>query len=225
LAIVLGTSLANLIRGVPLDESGFFAIPLFMDFQPDEHPGIFDWYTSLVGVFTLCVLAGHGALYLAWKTAGSVQVRCHAWARRAWLAVLPLWALVTVATGWIRPEIGTNLIARPWFLPFVLVMLAGPVGVFYFLWRGRELAAFLSSCSFLLGLLAATMAGIYPVWLRSTLDPAHSLTVANTGADSYGLQVALVWWAVGITLTGGYFVYLFHFMRGKVDSPAEGHGY
>src|SRR5713101_4313827 len=87
LAVVLGTALGNVVRGVPLDATGFFAIPLFTDFQPGEHPGIFDWYTSLVGVFTLCVLAGHGALYLAWKTAGSVQARSQAWARRAWLAV------------------------------------------------------------------------------------------------------------------------------------------
>ena len=36
---------------------------------------MFDWYTTLVGVFTLCVLAGHGALYLVWKTAGPVQAR------------------------------------------------------------------------------------------------------------------------------------------------------
>src|SRR6266852_1611267 len=34
LAVVLGTSLGNMIRGVPLDARGFFAIPLFTDFLP-----------------------------------------------------------------------------------------------------------------------------------------------------------------------------------------------
>src|SRR5882762_9631531 len=38
LAIVLGASLGNMIRGVPLDETGFFAIPLFTDFQPGTRP-------------------------------------------------------------------------------------------------------------------------------------------------------------------------------------------
>src|SRR6195256_2558519 len=38
LAVVLGTSLGNMIRGVPLDATGFFAIPLFTDFQPGEQP-------------------------------------------------------------------------------------------------------------------------------------------------------------------------------------------
>jgi cytochrome d ubiquinol oxidase subunit II len=225
LAVVLGAALGNMIRGVPLDSTGFFAIPLFTDFQPGVQPGIFDWYTTLVGVFTLCVLAGHGALYLVWKTTGPVQVRSAAWARKIWLAVLPLWVLVTPATASIQPGIYTNLLARPWSLGFVLLMLGGLCGVFRCLSRGRELTAFLSSSSFLVGLMAATMTGSYPVWLRSTLDPAHDLTAANTAAQSYALQVGLVWWSIGIALAGGYFVYLFHSVRGKVGSDAEGHGY
>jgi cytochrome bd ubiquinol oxidase subunit II len=225
LAVVLGTALGNVVRGVPLDGTRSFFIPLFTDLQPGMRPGVFDWYTALVGAFTLCALAGHGALYLVWKTTGPVQERSRAWARRAWLAVLPLWLVVTLATAQLRPETFTNLLARPWFLGFVVLMLAGVGGVFHFLRRGRELPAFLSSTSFLLGLLAATMAGIYPVWLRSTIDPAHSLTAANSAAKSYGLQVALVWWTVGIALAGGYFVYLFRSVRGKVASDAEEHGY
>jgi cytochrome d ubiquinol oxidase subunit II len=223
LAVVLGVALGNVVRGVPLDGTGLFFIPLFTDFQPGARPGVFDWYTALVGAFTLCALAGHGALYLVWKTTGPVQARSLACARRAWLAVLPLWLAVTLATVRLRPETFTNLLARPWLLGFVVLMLGGVAGVFYFLKRGRELAAFLSSTSFLLGLLAATMAGIYPVWLRSTIDPTHSLTAANSAAKAYGLHVALVWWTVGMALAGGYFVYLFRSVRGKVGSDAEGH--
>jgi cytochrome d ubiquinol oxidase subunit II len=225
LAVVLGTALGNVVRGVPLDGTGSFFIPLFTDLQPGTRPGVFDWYTALVGAFTLCALAGHGALYLVWKTTGPVQTRSRVWARRAWLAVLPLWLAVTLATARLRPEIFTNLLARPWSLAFVALMPGGVAGVFHFLGRGRELAAFLSSSSFLLGLFAATMTGVYPVWLRSTVDPAHSLTAANSAAKSYGLQVALVWWTVGIALAGAYFTYLFRSTRGKVDVHTQGHSY
>src|SRR5260370_40960172 len=100
-----------MIRGVPLDSTGFFAIPLFTDFQAGVRPGIFDWYTTLVGVFSLCVLAGHGALYLVWKTTGPVQVRSAAWARKIWLAVLPLWVLVFFFNDTATTEIYTNLLA------------------------------------------------------------------------------------------------------------------
>ena len=74
-------------------------------------------------------------------------------------------------------------------------------------------------------LLGAPLAGIYPVWLRSTIDPAHSLTATNSASNSYGLQVALVWWTIGIALAGAYFVYLFHSTRGKVDVHTDGHSY
>jgi cytochrome d ubiquinol oxidase subunit II len=225
LAIVLGTSLGNLVRGVPVDQTGLFAMPLFTDFWPGNEPGIFDWYTTLVGLFTLCVLTGHGALYLVWKTTGPIQIRSRAWAYRAWLTVLPLWLAVTLATVWLRPDNFTNLIARPWSIAFVLLMVGGLGGVFYFLWRGRELAAFLSSSCFLLGLLAATMTGNYPVWLRSTINPDYSLTAANTAADSYGLRVGLIWWIIGIALATAYFVYLFWSIRGKIGVRPEGHGY
>jgi cytochrome d ubiquinol oxidase subunit II len=40
LAVVLGTSLAIVVRGVRLDGTGFFAIPLFTDFRPGKQPGI-----------------------------------------------------------------------------------------------------------------------------------------------------------------------------------------
>jgi cytochrome d ubiquinol oxidase subunit II len=225
LAVVLGTALGNVVRGVPLDETGLFFIPLFTDFQPGVRPGVFDWYTVLVGVFALCALAGHGALYLVWKTTGPVQARSRAWARGAWLAVLPLWLVVTLATAWLRPETFTNLFDRPWSLGFVVLMLGGVGGVFHFLRRERERAAFLSSSSFLLGLLAVTMAGIYPVWLRSTIDPVYSLTAANAVAGSYGLQVALVWWTIGMGFAGAYFMYLFRATRGKVDVRMDGHSY
>src|ERR1700686_3705802 len=153
----LGASLGNMVRGGPLDETGFFAIPLFTDFQPGEQPGIFDWYSTLVGVFALCLLAGHGALYLVWKTTGPVQVRSAAWARAIWLAVLPLWVLATLATSWVQPEIHTNLLARPFSWGLVLLMLGGLCGVFFFLSRGRELPAFLSSSAFIVCRLVVTM--------------------------------------------------------------------
>jgi cytochrome d ubiquinol oxidase subunit II len=105
-------------------------------------------------------------------------------------------------------------------------MFAGFYGVFHFLKREqeRDLAAFLSSSAFLLGVLGATMAGNYPFWLRSTLDPAHSLTAENAAANMHALQVGVPWWTIGIILVGAYFVLLFRSFRGKTDADVgDGH--
>jgi cytochrome d ubiquinol oxidase subunit II len=218
LAVVFGVALGNLVRGVPLGKEGLPGMPLFTNFRPGRAPGILDWYTGLVGLFTLAALAGHGALYLAWRTAGPVRERSLAFARRAWTAVLALWVAATAATAWVQPGAFSGLASRPWVLGFAALSAAGTVGVFRFSGRGRELAAFLSSCAFLFGTVATAMAGNYPYWLRSTIDPSYSLTASNAASSGYALGVALAWWAVGIALVVGYFTYLFRSMRGKVGA-------
>jgi len=82
LAVVFGTTMGNLVRGVPLGKEGLPGMPLFTNFRPGREPGILDWYTGLVGVFTLTALAGHGALYLALRTAGPVRERSLGFAQR-----------------------------------------------------------------------------------------------------------------------------------------------
>ncbi len=123
LAVVFGTALGNLVRGVPLEKDGLSGLPLFTDFLPGKQPGIFDWYTTFVGVFTLLALAVHGATYLAWRTTGPVHARSVTYAGIGWWIMLPLWIAVTLATASIRSEVFTNLIARPWSLVFVAVAL------------------------------------------------------------------------------------------------------
>ena len=224
LAVVFGVTLGNLIRGVPLGKQGLPGMPLFTNFLPGRKPGILDWYTGLVGLFTLAALAGHGALYLAWRTAGPVRERSLAFAQGTWKAVFVLWIAATAATAWVQPDAFSHVALRPWGIAFVALAAAGIFGAFRLPGRGHDLAAFLSSCAFLLGLLATAVAGNYPFWLRSTLDPTYSLTASNAASDRYGLGVALAWWVVGIMLVAGYFTYLFRSMRGKVGA-APGAGY
>src|SRR6202035_1231035 len=50
LAVFFGAALGNVVRGVPLDASGYFFEPLWTNFRLGEETGILDWYTILVGV-------------------------------------------------------------------------------------------------------------------------------------------------------------------------------
>jgi cytochrome d ubiquinol oxidase subunit II len=216
LAVAFGTTLGNLVRGVPLRREGLPGMPLFTDFRPGRDPGILDWYTGLVGLFTLATLAGHGALYLVWRTDGPVRERSLGLARGAWTCALALWGVVTAATAWVRPDLFSGLAARPWALAFVALASAGAWGAVRLPGRGRELAAFLGSSAFLFGLVATALAGNYPFWLRSTRELSESLTATNSASARYGLGVALVWGAVGFALVVGYFTHLFRSVRGKV---------
>jgi cytochrome d ubiquinol oxidase subunit II len=225
LPVLLGAALGNVLRGVPLDASGYFGMALWTDFRLGPHPGVLDWYTVLVGLFVLVTVAAHGSVFLAWKTAGPVHDRAKGLAMRLWGLVLVLWTAATLATSVVNPGIFQQWRTAPLAWIGTLLFLAGLALVFTGIRRERFLQAFLGSGAFIVGILAASAASLYPVMLKSTLDPAFDLTALNASVGKHGLQSGLVWWLVGFPLAIGYLVFLFRFHRGKVKAAAEGEGY
>jgi cytochrome d ubiquinol oxidase subunit II len=223
--ILLGAALGNVVRGVPLDASGYFQIPLFTHFGVHNPVGILDWYTVLMGVFVLATLTAHGALFLAWKTQGVLHFRCVHAARKLWLAVILLALAATGATAAVNPAVYRNLPGAPLAWIAIALFLGGLAAVFLGLARERFLLAFLGSGAFIIGILAATAACVWPVMLPSTLDPAASLTAYNASAGAGSLRAGMVWWFIGFPIVLGYFTYLFRTHRGKVQAPKEGEGY
>jgi cytochrome d ubiquinol oxidase subunit II len=215
-AIVLGAALGNVIRGVPIDASGYFSGPLFTNFLLGPHPGVLDWYTVLVAVFALLTLAAHGATYLWWKTTHDVQRRSYSLARRLWWAVIAVGVLTTIATNIAQPALYPALVGRPWSWVLAVGIVVSIVTVLESLRRKRELSAFLASAGFIASLLAATAVGLYPVLLSSTLGARFDLTTANAATASTGLLAVLAWWTVALFLAIVYFTYLFRSFRGKV---------
>ena len=89
LAVLFGTALGNVARGVSLDSNGEFHLAFFTDFQVRGHTGLLDWYTISMGLFTLVILAAHGATYLTLKTEGAVHERSQWLTRRLWWRSVP----------------------------------------------------------------------------------------------------------------------------------------
>lgn len=225
LPILLGAALGNVLRGVPLDANGYFELPLFTNFGTANPVGILDWYTVLVGVFALVTLAAHGALFLAWKTDGPVHDRSAAFAARLWTLVAALWLVAGFATEAVNPEVWAALPHRPLGLLFTAVCAGGFLMAGYGQKQKRHLLAFLGSGAFILGLLAASAACVYPVMLRSSLDRALDLTALNSSTATNGLVTGLRWWALGFPIAIGYAALLFHLHRGKARAAEEGEGY
>ncbi len=101
MAIVLGVTIGNLVRGVPLDASGYFEEDLFSLANGDA--GALNVYTALLGAFGLATLGAHGATYLALKTDGQVHARARALGSRLWIATLTLAAIATAVTALTQP--------------------------------------------------------------------------------------------------------------------------
>jgi cytochrome d ubiquinol oxidase subunit II len=220
LAVFYGAALGNVVRGVPLDASGYFFEPLWTNWRIGSETGILDWYTVLVGVTALAALAMHGALWLQLKTAGAVNQRAGTLAKQAWWGVVSLTVTVTLVTFAVQPRVPANLVAWPWGSVFPLLALAGLVSVRWSLARKNETRAFVASCAYLAGMLTSIVFGLYPMVLPAR-DSVHSLTVENAKAGTYGLQIGLVWWAIGMILAATYFAIVYRSFVGKVVAAPD----
>ena len=225
LPVLFGAALGNLVRGLPLDAQGWFSLPLFTDFSARAPVGILDWYTILAGLFALVVIAGHGATFLAWKTDGPVRERSRRAAVRLYAGVVVLWPLLTAATWQVNAAMLAALPGRLLGWLSLTLAVGGLIAVRRGLRGDRPLGAFLGSCAFLAGMLAATAACVFPVMLRSIDSPEASLTVHNSSVPTAGLVTALGWWVIGAPLAVLYFVVLFRLHRGKVVAPTGREGY
>jgi cytochrome bd ubiquinol oxidase subunit II len=225
LPVLFGAALGNLLRGLPIGDDGWFSLAFFTDFTARPPVGILDWYTISAGAFGLLAIGGHGATFLVWKTDGAVQARSRVAAGWLYGAVAVFWPLLTMATWHVYPNMFSALPRRPVAWLAVVVAVAGLVSVGLGLRRRRELLAFLGSCAFLAGMLAATAAGVFPVMLRAVDDGARSLTAYNASVPTRSLKIALAWWIIGFPLAILYFVALFRIHRGKAVAASGREGY
>jgi cytochrome d ubiquinol oxidase subunit II len=215
LCLFFGAALGNVVRGVPLDASGYFFEPLWTNFRVGAETGILDWYTILVGICALAALVVHGALWVTLKTTGPVRERSRRLAAHCWWLAVVLIVAVTYATFRIQPELWPHFRNAPWGMVFPIFALAGLAGVRWFIARSDELKSFLASSCFLAGMLLSVVFGLFPVVLPAR-NPVYSLTVETSHAPRYGLTVGVIWWLLGMCLATGYFIFVYRSFGGKV---------
>ena len=221
LTIFYGAALGNVIRGVPLNPQGYFFEALWTDFNPfSANPGTLDWYTILTGLLAFVALLAHGANFIAVKTEGALNERARRISRIGWLITIPLAVLASIATFFVQPQVYTSFAQRPWGIIFPLIAFVGLLGAGFFNFRKHDMAALLSSGTFILGMLTSAAFSLYPIVLPA-VNPAYSLTINNASASQYGLAVGLIWWSVGIVLAAIYFIFTYRRFRGKVTAASS----
>ena len=226
LAIFFGAALANVIRGVPLGADNYFFLPLWTNWRVGPNPGILDWYTVIGGVVALVALAIHGALWT--RPQSSRRTRRTALAApspRSGSHCLVITLISLPATIAVRPSALDKLqgVSDP-------VRHSRTRGrhadrhVLSFTKQRKPLAAFLSSCLYLVFMLVGAAAGLYPTLLPSSSDPSRNITIASALAGPHSLHVGLIWWSIGLVLALAYFFTSYWLFRGKVTAEA-GYGH
>jgi cytochrome d ubiquinol oxidase subunit II len=225
LAVFYGAALANVIRGVPLQNDGYFFLPLWTNWRIGAQPGILDWYTVIGGVVALVALAVHGALYLAFKTEADLQERSRALARRLWVLLLVLTVVSLPATMIARADTLANYRAYPIAFLVPVVVLLALLGMIQFCRKGSDHKAFVCSCVYLSVMLVGAAIGLYPRLLPSTTGSQYDITIEKALSGPHTLHVGLIWWGFGMCLAFTYFAIVYRMFRGKVSLESGGYGH
>lgn len=225
LAILFGAAAGNLARGVPLDATGNFSMSFFTNFRASGYVGLLDWYTVSIAIFAAVILAAHGVTYLTLKTEGPVHDRCTTWSRYLWIAVVPLFIAISIATWVVRPDLLEQGVYNPFCWLGLLVTIAAITTLISGLATRREVRAFAGSNFILVGLLATGGAALFPVMLHSTLAPENSLTAYAVAAGRNSLVLATIWWPIGFVLAATYFVFISRRYAGKVSIKRDNQGF
>lgn len=218
LALFFGVALGNVLRGVPIEESGQFFLPLWTTFSPfSPEAGILDWYTILVGALAVGSIVLHGALWIHFKVEGDLSQRARTLASRLIPAVAMIFLGATIATFIVQPQAALNLNRAPWGVIFPSAALVSLGASWFYLRRPqRELHAFMGSSAFLFASLAAAAFTLFPLILPSTRADRWSLSIYNSNAGEYSMKAALYWWIPGMTLAVAYSVFSHWYFKAKV---------
>ena len=199
-AFGLGAGLALTTTGLPIDANG------------DRVGGPFVWlsFEAVLGGLALVGFAlVHGATFLALKTDGPVREKMGRLVPRlAPIALLPIagWAILIQVRGG-NPASWTLL---------VLAVVAVLVG-YWFALKRREGWAFTGFAAFGALGAASIFAGVFPVVLPSTIDPAYNLTVFNAASGEYTLGVMTIVTAVSLPVILGYQAWSYWVFRKRVS--------
>jgi len=208
LALLLGVAFGNVISGVPLDQNGEVQLGSLLDAL---HP-----FALFLGATTIAMLLMHGSLYLTVKTEGDLQARVRRWV--PWF--IGLFTVMAAASAvWIAVSdygVTDTYTDDVWTLVFPLAALVAYVVMFAMVRRGRDVTAFFASSAVLFLSLATISTGLYPNMLKSSTNPAYSMTVSNASASSYTLTVMLVVAIVGIPFVLLYTAGVQYLFSGKV---------
>ena len=234
LALFFGIALGNMVRGVNLGgvengtslyEAHYFFLPLWNhEFSPlNNHPGVIDWFTIIIGLIAVVTLSIHGANWILLKTNATINNKLKPLIFKLNIVLLALTFFSLLVWKKVNPDAYSNFGEKPLLLFFPLLYLTGLFGLFFIKKFKKDIYGFICSSLLIAGGIATSLASMFPVILPSTNNLNPSLDVFNTAASQYGLSVAMYWGIIGFILLFVYLIIQKRLMKGKIDNMDYGH--
>jgi cytochrome d ubiquinol oxidase subunit II len=208
-ALLWGVAVANLMRGVAIDENMNYWGGLLPLLNP---------FSILGGLVFVSLFVTHGANYLALKTEGEVEKRAKDMSFKSWIVATVLTVLFVVWTFFetdILTKSGVNGLI-PALLAAVALLTVG-----YFNKTGKFGWAFVGSALTIVFATVMVFAGLFPRIMISTLNPAYSLTIQNASASAYTLQTMTIVTFILLPFVLGYVGWTYYIFRKRIKTDVK----
>ncbi|MBN1666941.1 MAG: cytochrome d ubiquinol oxidase subunit II [Anaerolineales bacterium] len=208
-ALLWGVALANLVRGVPINQDFTYVGGFF---------NLLNWYALLAGLTSLVGFTLHGAIFLSLKTSDDLAQDARKWAMRLWIPTIVL-LFALIGASYLETNILDALGVNPGVIPFtavVTILLAG-----YFLRIGRSGWAFVMSTLTIAFVTVTTFLVLYPSVMVSSLDPAWSLTIYNASSSPYTLRVMSIVALIFVPIVLAYQGWSYWVFRKRLTAKSE----
>lgn len=203
-ALLWGVAFANIIQGVPIDETGNYAGTFFTLLNP---------YGLLGGLTTLMLFFTHGVIFVVLKTEGELRARAKALASKAGVVTILVAATFLVWTIWQHRE-SDHLIV-------IIALAAAAALALVSAWIlnlvNQDGWSFTAMALTIVLAVGTILAALFPNVMPSSLDPAYSLTIENASSTDYTLTV-MSWVAVfAMPLVLGYQGWTYWVFRRRIS--------
>jgi len=210
-ALLYGVAIGNILRGLPIqiiDGKITDSITFLSLLNP---------YSLLIGVLSLVLFTMHGAIYLTMKTTGKHLDKMMSVASKAWIAVILLYFIATMATFFTAPFLFEGVLKNIVFWILLILIFASifyiPIG----LKAKRFGRAFLASSALILAMVGMIAVSLYPRLVPSSVDLANgSLTIYNASSSQNTLTTMLIIALIGMPIVVAYTIYIYRVFKGKV---------
>ena len=158
----------------------------------------------------------HGAIYLLLKTEGKLYEKLKELLKNGMIFFIISFVITSIYTLLYIPHLSDSFRNNP-------SLFAVPVLVFLSIANLPRLAskkqygwAFFFSALTISLLLVLVAIELYPILLRSTVDPENSITIYNAASSTKSLKIMMTIVAIGTPLVLSYTIFVYKTFAGKV---------
>ncbi len=208
-SLLWGVALANIIRGVPIDENMNYAGGFFNLLNP---------YALACGIASLSIFTLHGAVFLTLKTKGELQEKTMSIAKKAWAPATLLSLIFSVYT-FIETDLFARLGVNPGIVPVFSVIAL--TSVIFLLKNNASGWAFIMTGIAIAFSTITIFLGLFPRVMVSSLNPEWDLTIYNASSSEYTLGIMSIVALIFVPIVLVYQAWTYWIFRQRIGTDSE----